>query len=106
MSIFRPHILKAVISTPSYEDPKTGQIIQGTETAIEFPCRVSPNGGGKETRDKDGNSVVYAYLIHADKNVPVIPFGVTVTVLEGEKEKAKGKVIGAFGNGKNMRIWI
>jgi len=103
---FRPHILKAVISTDDYEDPLTGQVIPGTETTIEFPCRVSPNSGGKEIRDQDGNRVVYNYLIHANRNAPSLPFGTEVTVYDGEIVKAKGKTLGPFSNTSNTRIWI
>lgn len=104
---FRPHILKAVISTDEIEDPLTGQIIPGTDTTIEFPCRVSPNGGAKEQRGEDGISVVYGYLIHADKATPKLEFGTSVQVFnEAGQEVAHGNVINSFINSMNHRIWI
>lgn len=103
---FRKHTLKAIIQTEGYEDPGTGDIIPGTETTIELPCRVSPAGKGEETRDQDGNSVSFSYLIHSNKNATKIPFGTMVSVFKDGQEIAKGKVINSFANGMNTRTWI
>lgn len=105
---FRPHILKALISkSDDIVDPVTGVIIKGDVEEIVFKCRATPNGKGEVTRTQDGNSVVYAYLIHADKENDPIPYGIQVDIFDHQDNLiAQGKVIRSWNNQKNLRIWL
>src|SRR5690606_25578781 len=103
----RPHILKADISTsPDVIDPITGGKTEGGSRAVEYGCRATPNGAGKEISTTDGSRVVYGYLIHADIGDDIIPFGTEIKVFEGGNIIAKGKVLRFWTNQMNTRIWI
>lgn len=104
---FRPYILKAVVGTADdVIDPLTGVVTPGATKTVEFKCRATPNGKGDTTRSQDGNSVVYAWLIHADKSEDVIPYGVSVQVFDGLELVAEGKVLRSWSNQMNLRIWV
>lgn len=104
---FRPHRLEAIVSDgEDVVDPITGEVEYGSELAVEFECRVSPNGSGKEVRRQDGELVLYSYLIHADKDETLIPFGTMVRLYDGETLIAEGEVLRCWANQMNMRIWV
>ena len=107
MVTLRPHIAKVTIpGGDSVFNQETGDYETLPEVLIEFPCRVSPNGGGQKVKNQDGADVVYSYLVHADILVPFISYGSTIEVYKGLELKAKSKVIGSFSNSMNTRIWL
>ena len=104
---FRPHILKAVVgTTPDTVDPLTGAVIPGSSVSVEYKCRATPNGAGKEIAVRDGSRVVYGYLIHADTGAEEIPHGTNVEIFENDVLIASGKVLRFWTNQMNTRIWI
>lgn len=104
---FRPHVLKCTINlSDDTFDPVSGTIIPGETKSIEYACRVSPNGSGKEVSTIDGQRVVYGYMIHADEGQEEIPFGTIVKVYENGNLIAEGKVLRFWDNQMNVRIWV
>ena len=104
---FRPHILQSTIKlSDDTVDTTTGTVITGATKKIEYACRVSPNGAGREVSTMDGQRVVYGYMIHADKDVDELPFGALVKVFHDGNLIAEGKVLRFWRNQMNVRIWV
>lgn len=104
---FRPYILKAQVNlTEDTYNPRTGSIEKGFAEDVEFECRITPNGAGKEVASSDGRHVVYSYLIHANNNAYELPFGTDVKVYQGDKLIAEGKVLNFWSNQLNVRVWL
>lgn len=104
---FRPHILQCTIKlSDDTLDPATGAVTPAVTKNIEYACRVSPNGAGREVSTMDGQRVVYGYIIHADKGVEELPFGALVKVFSNGSLIAEGKVLRFWRNQMNVRIWV
>jgi hypothetical protein len=105
---FRPHKLQVVTFVAGGFD-EHGIPQPDTESVVELPCRIVPNGSASQVRFNDGKAYNYSYSIYLNQDCRLFSIGEKVRLfgLDGEIENDKQfEVIGFVRNLLNARLWV
>jgi hypothetical protein len=105
---FRPHTLQVVTFVPGGFD-ENGIPQPDTETLVEMPCRIVPNGSASQVRFSDGKAYNFSYSVYLDQDCRAFSPGEKVRLigLDGQVENDRQfEVIGFMRNQLNARLWV
>lgn len=105
---FRPHTLRAVITTGGGTD-ENGFPVPDTVETVDIPCRIEPNGSAQRVRFSDGIARNYSFTVYLDQGCREFSVGDKVRLigLDGLIENDREfEVLGFFRNQLNARLWV
>lgn len=108
MVVQYPYILQLSSQSGELERDENGDYIQGSESFTTVgKCRDEAGTPGQFTVTADGQKVDFSWIVYAPKDIPEIPFGKTVRVIdEAGNIRAFGTVKRFYSGQLNCRLWL
>ena len=102
-----PDSIVLTVITPASQDTTTGIWTEGTTTVLPSkPCRLEPNGTGRQVMGDDGVLRDYAYTCYLPQMTTVVPTGSTYVATTLNNGVISGTVKRPSNGQLNSRLWL